>query len=275
MRTYSGRCMLAVVAVVTLVSSQAAAAFIVFDGFDGAGNGVTISGRTPSDANLPGDTWVRATNQDPFRSTHTAGYGNPLPGTFGTPQAASAISIASAGGYTKPTKLQISADIAPRNLDGPASDGRGIALGFYSTVGTSQVFSQNHFTGLVLDSAGYLNLVHDPNPTGFFGSGSVLGTPIAFDGTWDADLLRRLSYEVDTTTGAINNISLEGSSATYSFTTALFTDANTAYAGMYTSSSSGGTRHGALDNFQVVPEPGAWLLALIALACGLLVRRRK
>jgi len=278
MTKFLSKCIVVTISTIgVLLPGMLTAAVIVFDGFDGGANGASITGRTPSgtDAvNLPGGTWLRATGQASLITTTSGGFGDPLPGAAGGSQGASAISIATAGSYTKPNTLVISADIAPRNSGGNASGGRGAALGFFSTVGTSQEFSSNRFTGLVLDAAGNLNLVHDPNASGFFGTGSVRDTPIAFVGTWDSNALRQLSYEVNTITGEISNISLEGSTASYSFTTNLFTDSNTAYAGMYTSSNVSSL--GAFDNFQVaaIPEPGTCGLLSMGLA-GLLLRRRR
>jgi len=255
-------------------STTHASVVIVSDSFTGGADGASIVGRTPDVANLPGNTWVKMGGRDvtALFTTTSAGFGDPTPGVAGNHQNNAGILIASAGSYVKPPILTISADIAPRSTVGPAADGRGIGLGFFTQTGGQ--FSQNYFTGLVLDASGNLNLVSDPNGTGFFASGATLGTPIAFDGTWDANQLRRLSFEVNTTTGAISNISLAGSSATYAFTTTLFTNAATTYAGAYTSSDSLST-FAAMDNFSVVgiPEPGAALLG--SLGVLLLLRRRR
>lgn len=249
------RSSLSAAAVICLVSTifgilptTVRASVIVSDTFFGAGNGSVLTGRTP-EITLPGGGWLSTSGQGPLKSTTTAGYGDPLPGAFSDFNDASALSIASAGSYVKPTTLRISADIAPRNTTGAASGGRGVAVGFYSAV-SGNTFSQNRFTGLVLDAAGNLNLVQDPNAGGFFDPGSFLGTPVSFTGTWNANTLRRLTYDVDTTTGAISNISLEGSSSTYTYSTSLFTNAATAYAGAYGSSSTSGPTS-ALDNFIV------------------------
>ena len=164
-------------------------------------------------------------------------------------------------------------------IAGPASDGRGLALGFYASVGSGQ-YSQNHFTGLVLDGAGNLNLVQDPNDTGFFGAGSTRGTAIPYGGTFDPMQFYTLSYTVDRSTGRILDISLSGSGADYSpfYSTTLFTPAATVYAGLYSSSSVGGAVYGAFDNFSVtaVPEPSTLAMLLGLAGFGLLggMRRR-
>jgi hypothetical protein len=230
------------------------------------------------ETDLPGGAWVRATGQASWSTTLNAtlngGFGNPLPGSFGNFQSASAVSLASAGTYVKPTRLTISADLSPKDVVGPASDGRGLALGFYSAVGPGQQFSQNFFTGLVLDSAGNLTLVSDPNPSGFFDVGATKLPPVAFGGTFDPNAFYRLSYDVNTVTGAISNIRLGGSTANYSGLSApLFTDVATAFAGMYESSAVA-SGLSALDNFLVVPEPGTMTLGLLS-GLGLWGRRRR
>jgi hypothetical protein len=272
--------LLAIAFVLALSSADVCrATIIVADTFTGAVNGGSLTGRTP-ETDLPGGNWLTSTNMPFFRTTTTAGFGNPVPGAFGgdTGQTGSAVSLASAGPYVKPTLLQISADMRPYLIPGSASAGRGLALGFYSSVGASQQYSQNLFTGLVLDAAGNLNLVHDPNATGFFtGPGSYLGTPVAYSGgTFVSSQFYRLSYQVDTVTGAISNISLSGSTADYSsLNNALFAGTATNYAGMYISGTAAG--QGGLDNFQVssiVPEPASLTLAGFALVFGACTRRK-
>lgn len=268
------------VSTVAAVSSAPAFVTIISDTFTGGGDGVLLTGRAP-ETNLPGGTWVGGgSNHSLMRTTTTAGFGNPGPAAFGNHQNNAAVSIASSGTYLKPTLIRISADLQIFDLAGPAADGRGIGLGFYSTTGGQ--FSQNRFTGLVLDINGNLNLVQDPNATGFYNAGSFRDTPVAFVGTWDPQAPRTLTYDIDTTTGQILNISLEGSSADYSsfHGTTLFTDAATAFAGVHTSSSIGSTganpRFGAFDNFSViaVPEPSAATLLCLGLLTALGRRRR-
>lgn len=250
---------------------------IISDTFAGALDGPPLTGRSPDAVNVPGVTWVQATGQGALYSTHTAGFGNPLPGAYGSSQNASAIKLDN-GSFTAPSLLEISVDLKLHPLGnaiaGPASGGRGLALGFYDSVGSWQ-FSQNHFTGLVLDAAGNLNLVQDPNDTGFFGAGSTLGTPIPYGGTFDPTQFYTLSYVVDRNTGSIMDISLSGSTADYSpfYSTTLFTSSATAYAGLYVSSATTGT-YGAFDNFLVagVPEPSG--LVLVGLG-GLLLMAGK
>ncbi len=184
----------------------------------------------------------------------------------------------SSGSYVKPSLLHISADIELSGISGDVDNAlypRGIGLGFYlnadSTVGTGNQNVTNSFVGLLLDHTGALALIYDPNKTGYFsGPGVYKSAAVEYaGGTFSASNFYNLSYDVNTTTGQISNIALEGSTADYSLfsTTAYFTDANTPYAGMLVSSAAGNTT-GYADNFQVtgtVPEPST----LALLACGL------
>ena len=236
---------------------------IISDTFTGAGDGVSLEGRTP-DTSLSGAVWMRPTSQLSGFTSKTSsgqleGFGTPPPGAFTGPQNASAVSISSTNAYIKPTTFTISADLSPKNTVGAASHGRGIALGFFSSsVDGTGDFSSNQFIGLVLDAEGNLALVDDPSPTGYFGSTSTIDGPVAFGGTFDPNLFYTLSYTVNTVTGKISNIRLSGSSADYSSleSTAHFTDSATAYAGFYGSSEKDGN-FAALDNITVVavPEP--------------------
>jgi hypothetical protein len=264
-----------VAAVLAMSLAAHAETIIVFDTFTGAGNGAQLTGRTPSDGNLPGGTWQTkggAALPPSMLSTTTAVFGDPIPGVFGNGNNSSAIPL-SGGSYTPPALMRIRADIkmAPPGFDatsGSAAAGRGMALGFYNTSTVVGQFSQNNFTGLVLDANGNLNLVQDPNNTGFFGAGSFLGTPVAYGGTWNPAAFVTLSYTVDTSTGGLSDITLGGSSADYSsfYNTSLFSATATASAGMYQSADAS-PRYSALDNFQVtaVPEPGSLLLAAAGL----------
>jgi hypothetical protein len=263
-------------------TGNAQATLIVGDDFStiNGGDG-PITGRTPDLANLPGATWILPSTgvfPEAFTISATAGYGNPAPGAVSlNGQISSAISLASSGTYVKPTVFTIVADLSPFNTLGPASGGRGLGIGFYSGIGSS--YSNNFFTGLILDQNGNLNLVNDPNSSGFFSTGSYTGTPVAYAGTWDNSAYHTLSYQVDTTTGHISHISLGGSTANYTAfeSAAFFTDAATKYAGMYKSALGAGW--GRIDNFAVssVPEPSTIVLLVTGLI-GLLAyawRKRK
>lgn len=119
-------------------------------------------------------------------------------------------------------------------------------------------------------------MFRDTSSTGFDPSGKIVGT-VAFVGTFSATAFRQLSFTVDTTSGAVTDVSLVGSSADYSslLGTTFFTDAATKYLGVGASSAVS-SRWGQIDNISVVavPEPGAGILCGLALT-GLMLRRRR
>ncbi|MDD5706236.1 MAG: discoidin domain-containing protein [Kiritimatiellae bacterium] len=148
--------------------------------------------------------------------------------------------------------LHIRADLSPSQVTGSAADGRGLALGFLIRVGGSSS-PRNRFSGLVLDAAGNLNLVQDPNDTGVFGTGSYLGIPVAFaGGTFNPSAFHALSYDVDTSSGYLSNIRLSGSTADYTDfeSIRLLDNSFIGHAGIYGSSSTANGYH-AFDNFEV------------------------
>ena len=252
------RCVSRVVVGVALAwCTEARSEVIVSDNFDTMTTEQSLTGRTP-DVNLPGSSWVTAVNSG-YALTEVIVGGNP--GVNGVANDGSAILLDSFGAYTKPTKFRICADLRPNTVAGLASHARGLGLGFYKGVNVHpdcRIFSQ----GLILDGAGNLNLQQD----------YTFSTMVAYVGTWSATAYHRLSYDVDTATGFITNISLEGSAADYSsfYATPYFTDANTKYAGLYVTSETGGVS-GEFDNLSVttipLPEPMAMVLAGLAGLC--------
>ena len=78
---------------------------------------------------------------------------------------------------------------------------------------------------------------------------------MAFGGTFNDNSVYTLRYLVNTATGAISDISLSGSTANYSsLTSSSFTDPDTFYAAITSSSISAGTG-GVVDNFSVSSVP--------------------
>lgn len=145
--------------------------------------------------------------------------------------------------------------------------------------GQLAIFSRRH-TRLTAEKSAQSSMVMQANagrdaPGRFTGSGVFRGTPVAYAGTWSASAFYRLTYSVDTTSGAIQSISLEGSTADYSspLGNSLFTDAATAYAGMYQSGEAGSI-YAVVDNFAVaVPEPGSTAILVVGFL-GLAIYRR-
>ena len=255
------------------------AQILIQDTFAGRGGGNLMDGgrEIPTFSTLPGAAWVRM-NMSGDTIYTTDSFGDPADSAWGAGQSSGGISL----GASVPSLLEIKASIGMGQLGsgtiGSAQNGRGLGLGFFSVAGGGG-FSQNQFTGLVLDSAGRLNFTHDPVAGGHFPS-SLLGTAVAYGGTFVAANYYDLSYKINTATGAISNISLEGSSADYSSLAAgvnKFTAANVKYAGIYTSSEGGMTGYTSFDNFTVtsVPEPSTVVCLVTGLACLYVVRKKR
>lgn len=103
---------LTLLSILAMSGVMANAQVILSDAFTSAADGEYLTNRVP-DISLSGALWMQPTAQLPGSSTTTAGFGNPIPGGIGGPQGASAVSIASAVLYTKPTAFTITADLAP------------------------------------------------------------------------------------------------------------------------------------------------------------------
>ena len=149
--------------------------------------------------------------------------------------------LGSTGSYARPSKLRISADMTVAGCD---QDG-GFWLGYNtSREGQGSLFS--NFTGLALSQSGRLAFRKN--------GGEVAGVDWSGGASFDKDAPYLLSYEMDTTTGNISNVSLAGSTADYSnLVTAAagqFTLARTPYACVYSRCGNGG-QTGYIDNFKV------------------------
>jgi len=221
---------------------------IVQDTFTNSSPGANyadLPGQVPDVANLPGETWVQAAGfgyappQIPSAAT-----GDVLANAarLGENYTGMAISLAGVGAYTKPAMLTISADVM---ITGGSAGTGGVALGFYADVpqpdaGAGEL---DAFTGLKLSENGTLTLYAD----GMAGQAAA-GPPI------NRSTYYNLSYDVDTASGAIFNVMLQGSTGTHGFTTSAFTDAATGYGAFVVSGGQGA--QGGMDNFVVSEAVG-------------------
>jgi hypothetical protein len=176
------------------------------------------------------------------------------------------ISLNSAGAYTQPNKLFVSADLKIAGIESDTEYPRGIWMGF-----CANQISRNDsgFSGLILGASGELSLIQ---------GGSMISS-IAYQGAWNPNDYHQLQYSYDSTTHAIGDISLFGSNADYSSFSSMTVNPN--YLVIRVSDSQGG-HAGFIDNLTVadssipltVPEPSAF--AMLGLGTlGLVVRRRR
>ncbi|MEI7822878.1 MAG: PEP-CTERM sorting domain-containing protein [Verrucomicrobiota bacterium] len=260
-----------------------AANTIISDDFNGA-NGAALAGRTPDLVNLPGTSYsVEGTTP----TLNTSGIGN-IPLGIGLQSVASTshnsaswLSIGSNGGYVKPSILTLSATIDTNSMDGHTlpdafNATRGVGLGFFNSAPQSgDADASIRFTGLSVQSdTGQLFLIVNGVRKTFYNN------PYPSFATGSMD---RLTYSIDTTTGAISSV-FAGSNDISSFFTGTtsagaFTDAATNLVGFYGSSASLGTT-GYVGSFVVsstspVPEPTSTILLLAGFGIFCAARWRK
>jgi hypothetical protein len=252
------------------------ASTIISDSFS---TGTSILGRTP-DVDLPGSTYVN------HSSPNSISGGAALVGNNGEWD----ISLTSNGGYIKPTDFTVSAVL---NLNGQTGHSGssditsvgaqgipgGIVLGFVSIGAHNGTEFPNMLGVDYNDAGGGLLLIQPTGPS--FTQEKVLaavttigGNPIPLSGN------HTLSYEVNTTTGNIFNVTFDNTSISFGAAgNGLFTDAATNYVGNYSRSGDGNV-FGTLDDFLIatapVPEPSSLLLlGLGATACIVRMARRR
>lgn len=238
-------------------------------------NYTQIWGTLPTGTNLPGGTYQQATgwsyNQISFPSFESDS------GTSANNGTGIALSLSSSGTYVKPTVFEVSVEVNIATPS-PVTNTPFAVFGFYSALEASSnppayLDSRSNFTGLLLASDGSLSLYDD---------GSLVDeSTVAYaGGTFVPGTFYTLSYTVDTTTGSISGICLEGSTADYSALVASgqpFTPAYTAYLGLGEGADfapyNGGVR---FINLSVVAIPEPATAALVGAAgLGSLLRRRR
>lgn len=241
----------------TLDEVPAQAFTIISDTFDlPTNNGSTenVPGTYPDTVNLPGATWQETRGwswaEPKIYDQAWGGLANTakLINTTGI-----AIGLGSAGSYVKPASLTISADVA---ITGGSTGVGAVFLGFYGTpppanADTGSALSS--FTGLRLTEDGALTLI-----TNGTAGNSIAGPAITRNTPYT------LSFNVDTTSGAISGVSLAGSTSAYGFTTTAFTAQATAYAAFVVSGGSNTT--GCVDNFLVTSSGGGGVPAPIQIS---------
>lgn len=257
------RLLLLAVCTLSAIPSANAAINIITDAFTGT-NGSTLNLRTPVGADLPSATYTVSGSGD---ITINSSAGAPAPAAQMGFNNLANISIASAGSYTKPSFLTISADIQMNLVVDLGGFARGVGLGFFSASGFS-TDSANFFTGLTIKPDGTLRLVK--------ASVEQAASVAPFSG-FTTSSFYNLSYSLDTTTGSITNVTFNGNNDTAAFSGAAsagdFTNTITNLAGFYTSSASTALG-GAADNFTVsTPTPEPTAIALLGIGAMALLGR--
>ena len=243
---------------VSITTTTAPVAYgIILDTFT-ADDGTAAIGRSPAPTNLPGGAWA---GPEGYWQVGDCGWaGGPFPTTIASNKLRAFIdmecSVSLAGASAQ---LTIAADLTVNGLFGTGTDGTGRVPGITLGLNTASGGSERYLTltGLNLRENGTLHL---------FDKGTVVASvPWSGAAPFDKTQAYHLSYDVDTTSGALSNIQLQGSTADYSSLEGgtRFAYASTPYASMYfgihPASGSGGagwpgnaaTAFGYVDNFSV------------------------
>jgi hypothetical protein len=207
---------------------------IVSDSFgsDGAASNYrtgNMQDRTPDGINLPGLKWENFNGASYWNGQAVLG------GDTGA-----RIALNSYGGYIRPDVLELSADVTLGDLTDGGDGGGGMMLGF-ATDTAPEWQNWKKYTGLVLHQDGRLQ---------YRELGVNVGPAIAYGGNFSNKRTYHFSYVVDTTTGAIRNVHLEGSSADYSFSVGSY-QADNYKCAMIFGNAGGPRQQGQLDNLNV------------------------
>ncbi len=234
---------------------------IISDTFNAA-DGILMSGRAPDTTNLPGVNWYSPSNGWLASQIQDNALKIDSDNRVG-------ISLMSAGSYTKPSTLFISADLKIGTLGDDANYPRGIWMGF----GNAADKKDSTFNGLILGISGDLSL---------WLSGQVVST-VAYTGNWTPNDFHNLTFKVDSENNTLSDIALDGITANYTALNSGAFNVEPNYAYLRVSDSEG-NHSGYIDNLVIadqpiasisaVPEPSGHLALLALGSTGLLTRRR-
>ena len=172
------------------------------------------------------------------------------------------------------SQFHLSLDFTLFGLENADNDAeRGIGLGFYSAmVGTAAAHGWQGFYGIQVDSSGNVKLFDNVgNTTTYYASANV--------GALSTSASHTLSYNVNTSSGAVSGIILDGSAVTLNFganANNVFTGSDINFVG-FDANESNFQHDGLVDNFSVsaVPEPEAFALVLTGAATLVAFKRKK
>lgn len=200
---------------------------------------------TPQNVNLPGGVWSGK------GAVGLGAYGTPDILSLGSKQVlkltgdiGAVVPLASNGGYTKPTLIRLQTTFNLGTTTGLGTT-RSAGLGFWSSAAEGLANSYLGFYGVTVDRNGSVKL--NLNPSDF--------TPLVTEslpnaGDWSASAWHTLAFSVNTNTGEIFDVMMDGIFYNFVSPVSAFTNANTNYAGILVSSDAS---EGNLfvDSFQV------------------------
>jgi hypothetical protein len=256
------RVMLAVVGVCFVCVASSSAAVIISDSFAGT-NGDAVHNRTPDTTNLPGQNWFsQGTGIDPNTSNNPFGLQPVINGNAAllSVNSSAFISLQSAGSYVKPAQFTVSADLM---VGTTAGNFTGVGIGFNNINSAFDITQE-----ISLGANGDLNLkqvlIAHYNSANFSGQ------------AFNPNSFYHLTYLVDTVSGGVSDVILSNAFGTqfYSVSTTVFTNAKTAYVGIFANTTAAGTS-GKVDNFLLTNAPEPASLALLVMSGAALLRPRR
>lgn len=254
-------------ALLAVLAATSQAAIIEAD-FVSTGSRQLLDGTTIGlTANEPGGNWIVAAGWDwgnPFVTATWDPPGIPVNlANLAEEKTVLGISIASGGGYTKPSLIHFSTDI-----EFPGSRDHTAGVGFFSVLPARADYQNQfeHFTGLYIDEAnGTLQVMAD---------GSLAGGAVSV-GTISEGVFYNIGFDIDTTSGDLSNVMFDGNPVGGLSSTA-FTDAATAYAAIAVGNGSRAYfNHFVVSEAAAAPVPEPSALTLLGLGGLLLVWRRR